>query len=178
MGRILTATVVGAGLLSDAQHHLACQAHIVPCEPVNTQLDGSLVPCTESPIGFCAMGTVSAGVLKGSKNAVYLGASLSAGMPQVEAPSTLSYSAAQVFHTEKGDLYMSVVGVSDNAAQAFTELARITGGTGRFANATGKLFISGTLTPDGIGFQSKVTGQICFDGISPQAAEATTLKPQ
>ena len=105
-------------------------------------------------------------IAKGIKDGRLPGASPSAGMPNAEVPSTLSYSAVQVFHTERGDLFMSVVGVSDNARHVFTELARITGGTGRFTNATGNLFISGTLTPDGIGFQSKVTGEICFSPTS------------
>jgi hypothetical protein len=138
-------------------------AAIAPCEPINTQLDGSLFPCPQSPVGFCAVGEVLTGLLKGTKEAVYLGASLAAGMPNAEPPSTLAYSGTQVFHTANGDLHMSVVGVSDNARLVFTEVGRITGGTGRFSNATGNLFISGTLTADGSGFQSKVTGAICFD---------------
>lgn len=83
-------------------------------------------------------------------------------MPNAEAATTFSYSGTQVFHTQKGDLEMSVVGVQDNTQQVLTEIARITGGTGRFTTATGNLCISGTVTPDGSGFQSKVTGEICF----------------
>lgn len=143
------------------QQPLAAQAPPSSCEPVNAQLDGQLVPCAESPVGFCAVGTITTGSLRGTKEAVYQAVSPAAGMPNAEAPTTLSYSGTQVFHTVNGDLYMSVVGVADNARQVFTELGRITGGTGRFTNATGNLFISGTLSADGLSFYSKVSGEIC-----------------
>src|SRR5262249_8978386 len=162
MTQLLAVTAIGAAFLLGSKPRLEAQTNIVSCEPVNAQLDGSLFVCSESPVGFCAVGTVSTGLLKGSKEAVYYGASLAAGMPNAEPASTLSYSGTQGVHTQKGDLHMSVVGVSDNARHVFTEVARITGGTGRFSSATGNLFISGTLTPDGIGFQSKVTGEVCF----------------
>ena len=159
---LIATTITMCFLLAD-QQHLASQNKPVLCEPINAQLDGSIIPCDESPVGFCAVGAVSNGLLKGTKEAVYLGASPSAGMPGVESGSVLSYSGRQVFHTDKGDLHMSVLGVSDYARLVFTEVARITGGTGRFANATRNLFISGTFAPDGIRFQSRVTGEICFD---------------
>jgi hypothetical protein len=174
---LLAATI--AGLLLGAHQRLAShqefasQGDIAPCEPINAQLDGTIVPCDESPVGFCAIGTVSNGLLKGSKEAVYNGASPSAGMPNVEPASTLSYSATQVFHTDKGDLHMSVVGVSDNARLVFTEICRITGGTGRFSNATGNLFISGTFAPDGINFQSRITGEICLVAPASISSEST-----
>jgi hypothetical protein len=163
----LIVAATGIALLLGAQQRLASQTSPVRCEPINTQLDGSIVPCGDSPVGFCAVGAVRSGLLKGSKEAVYLGASPTAGIPGVEPPSTISYSATQVFHTDKGDLHMSVVGVSDYARLVFTEVARITGGTGRFANATGNLFISGTFAPDGVSFQSRITGEICFDRATP-----------
>ena len=163
IAKLLAAAAIAAGLLLASSQRLVSQVAVVPCEPVNAQLDGAIFPCSESPVGFCAVGTVSTGLLKGSKEAVYLGVSPSAGMPGVESASTLSYSGTQVFHTDKGDLQMSVVGVSDYARLVFTEVARITGGTGRFVNATGHLFISGTFAPDRISFQSRVTGEICFD---------------
>lgn len=165
--KLLAATAIATGIFLGQEQRLASQSSPAPCAPINAQLDGSIVPCTESPVGFCAVGAVSSGLLKGTKAAVYLGASPSAGMPGVEPQTTISYSASQVFHTDKGDLQMSVVGVSDYARLVFTEVARITGGTGLFANATGNLFISGTFAPDGISFQSRVTGEICVDRTFP-----------
>jgi hypothetical protein len=164
IGQFITVTSIAIFCLGSRQQPQPGpgDTDISRCEPVNAQLDGSVVPCAESPVGFCAIGTVTAGVLKGSKEATYHGFSLSAGMPDVELASAFSYSGTQVFHTEKGDLLMSVVGVQDNTRQVFTEIARITGGTGRFSTATGNLFISGTLSADGSAFQSKVTGEIYF----------------
>ena len=148
---------------SDQSAQTSTKAVLLRCEPINAQLDGAVIACAESPLGACAVGTITGGILKGSKEAIYRGFSLSAGMPNVEPATTFSYSGTQVFHTEKGDLLMSVVGIQDNTRQVFTEIARITGGTGRFSTATGNLFISGTLTPDGSAFQSKVTGEVCFN---------------
>ena len=168
---IVTKFVIGGAivvsLLLGSHQQLASQSNLVPCEPVNAQLDGTIFSCDEGPVEFCAVGTVKNGLLKGSKEAVYKGASFSVGMPNVEPASTLAYSGTQVFHTEKGDLHMSVVGVSDNARLVFTEIARITGGTGRLSNATGNLFISGTFAPDGVSFQSTITGEICLNRASP-----------
>jgi hypothetical protein len=165
IGKVLAVTAMALTFLCSDQRlqQLGAQTNVPRCEPVNAQLDGSVFPCGDSPIGFCAVGTIPGGLLKGSKQAVYTGASLSAGMPNAEPATTFSYSGTQVFQTEQGDLQMSVVGVQDNTRHVFTELARITGGTGRFTTATGNLFISGTLTPDGIGFESKVTGEICYE---------------
>lgn len=165
--KLLIAVAIATGFLPGQELRLASQTSPLPSEPINTQLDGSIVPCGESPVGFCAVGSVSSGLLKGSKEATYLAVGPSAGLPGVEPPSTISYSANQVFHTDKGDLQMSVVGVSDYASLVFTEVARITGGTGRFANATGNLFISGTFASDGVRFQSRVTGEICLDRATP-----------
>ena len=60
---------------------------------------------------------------------------------------------------------MSQLGVTDTTRQAFAELNRVVGGTGRFVGATGELFISGTLdTPElTTGFDSTVTGTVCFN---------------
>jgi hypothetical protein len=161
--RMLWAPAIAAVLFTFSPHGLATDPGPARGEVIDTQLDGTVFMCAESPVGFCASGSVSSGLLKGSKEAVYQGFSLSAGMPGIEDPSTFSYLGTQVFRTAKGDLHMSVIGVQDSRRQVFSEIARITGGTGRFTNATGNLFISGTLTPDGTAFQSRVTGQVYFD---------------
>ena len=118
-------------------------------------------------MGFCAVGTVSSGLLKCSKEATDLAVGQSAGMPGIEPSSTISYSANQVFHTDKGGLRMGVVGVSDYARLVFTKVARITRGTGRFDHSTGNLFISGTFASDCVRFQSRVTGEICLARATP-----------
>jgi len=128
--------------------------------PINATIDGMTVPDQDSPIGVGATGRVNSGPLNGSKDAIYLAASLSAGMPGVEPPTVFSYSGVQTFHTPTGDLEMTVLGVSDMNRLTFTELCRITGGTGRFGTASGDLYISGVYEPDGITFHGKVYGRI------------------
>jgi hypothetical protein len=131
--------------------------------PINATIDGMTVPDEDSPIGVGATGRVKSGPLKGSKEAIYLAASLSAGMPGAEPPTVFSYSGVQTFHTPTGDLEMTVLGVSDMNRLTFTELCRITGGTGRFQGATGDLYIFGGYEPDGIAFQGKISGRIVIN---------------
>ena len=73
LARFVTGGAIIAGLLLASHQQLASQSNAVSCEPINAQLDGTIIPCDESPVGFCAVGTVSNGPLKGSKEAVYLG---------------------------------------------------------------------------------------------------------
>lgn len=63
--------------------------------------------------------------------------------------------------TNKGTLTTSDVSIFDFANLLFTDIARITGGTGDFSGATGVLFISGKTT-DGVHFQDKIIGNICL----------------
>jgi hypothetical protein len=133
------------------------------CKVIKTRLDGSTFLCADSPVGVCADGTITSGILKGTKFAFYTAAAPSAGLP-TEPPSVLSYSAYAVFTTKHGDLHLSQLGVSDTERQVFTELNRVVGGTGRFYEASGELFISGTFSsPDIItDFESEITGTLCL----------------
>ena len=132
------------------------------CKIIKTTLDGSLFPCAESPGGLCADGTIRSGILKGSKLAVYTAAAPSAGLPETEFPLVLSYTADAVFTTDQGELHLSQLGVIDPFRRVFTELNRVVGGTGRFDQASGDLFISGTTNIDGTEFESDITGTLCL----------------
>ena len=132
------------------------------CRAIRTKLDGSTFFCSASPGGLCADGTIRSGILKGTKLAVYTAAAPSAGLPGVESPLVLSYTADAVFTTKHGELHLSQLGVSDPLRQVFTELSRVVGGTGRFYQASGDLFISGTLSIDGTDFESDITGTVCL----------------
>ena len=114
-------------------------------------------------MGLCADGVIWSGILKGTKLAVYTAAGPSAGLPEVEPPSVLSYSAEAVFTADQGELHLDQLGVLDPFRQVFTELSRVIGGTGRFENATGDLFISGITNIDGTAFESDVTGSLCLN---------------
>ena len=133
------------------------------CKVINTSLDGATFPCAESPGGLCADGTIWSGILKGTKLAVYTAAAPSAGLPDVEPPFVLSYAAEAVFTTDQGELHLDQLGVLDPFRQVFTELGRVVGGTGRFDQASGDLFISGTMGLDGTSFESEVTGTVCLN---------------
>ena len=132
------------------------------CIAIKTTLDGSTFPCAASPGGLCADGIIGSGVLKGTKLAIYTAAAPSAGLPGVESPLVLSYTADAVFTTKHGELYLSQLGVSDPLRQVFTELNRVVGGTESFYQASGDLFISGTLSIDGTEFESAMTGTLCL----------------
>jgi len=134
------------------------------CKVINTTLDGSTFPCAQSPGGLCADGIIWSGILRGTKLAVYTAAAPSAGLPpEVEPPLVLSYAAEAVFTTDQGELHLDQLGVLDPFRQVFTELNRVVGGTGRFDQASGDLFISGTLSLDGTAFESEVTGIVCLN---------------
>lgn len=158
-----TITTVIASLLLGSHQRLASQSNIVACESINAQWNGSLLDCSESPGGVCAAGTINAGPLKGTTATVYYGMSISAGMTNVEPASTFSYFGVQTIHTAHGDLHARAVGIADNVRHVFTEISRVIGGTGRFTNATGNLFVSGTLSANGTNFQSRITGEICLN---------------
>ena len=103
------------GLLSVSQTSQALE-----CIVIETTLDGSTFPCAASPGGLCADGTIGSGILKGTKLAVYTAAAPSAGLPGVESPLVLSYTADAVFTTKHGELHLSQLGVTDPLRQVFT----------------------------------------------------------
>jgi hypothetical protein len=140
---------------------VAARIEASDCKDVHQDLPGPLFGCPDSPIGLCSSGTVDSGTIKGSKEAVYLGLVPSAGLTGVEPGATMSYAGTSVFHTAEGDLHTSFVGVIDTIRLVFTEVSRITHGTGGWVNATGDLFISGTVTADGASFESQMTGRVC-----------------
>ena len=94
---------------------------------------------------------------------MYTSAAPSAGL-WTEPPTVLSYSADAVFTTRYGELHLNQLGVVDTERTVFTEINRVVGGTGRFTNASGDLFISGTNSSSEFvtDFTSKVTGTLCL----------------
>ena len=135
------------------------------CKEIDTRLNGSTFLCGESPVGLCSNGIINRGILKSTKLAAYTSAAPSAGL-WTEPPTVLSYSADAVFTSKQGALYLNQLGVVDTERNVFTEINRVVGGTGRFANASGDLFISGTNSSSEFvtNFTSKVTGTLCLAG--------------
>ena len=151
---------ITASFLVGPHPHLKADPPVVKVETIHVDLNGPIFQCDESEVGLCSAGTIASGLLRGSKEAVYHAFGASAGMPTVEPPSTLSYSGTSVFHSERGDLYTSFVGVLDTTRLVFTEISRVTSGSGQFTGATGNIFISGTVAADGTSFESRMTGEI------------------
>ncbi len=142
-------------------------AHAGECRSVNTDLVGRIAPCAESPVGLCAPASAASGILKGSKKFIFQGLAPGAGLAPLEPATVLSYSGPVTYQTKHGELRASSIGVLDQGRLVFSEVQRITGGTGHFAGASGNLFVSGDSPgpePSGaVPFESRITGEICLD---------------
>lgn len=122
--------------------------------------------CT-SPVGLCTKGTVESSdpSLAGatwffSALATAEGAGLPASLPA----SMLSYAGSVVVTTPRdGTFTTSNAGVFDTAAGAFSQLDRVTGGTGKFAGAKGRHIFTTATGGGGAGFQSHVRGELCLN---------------
>jgi len=134
------------------------------CIPVRAKINALFVDTDcDSPVGLCTAGRIKGGgILNGTTRFTALGIAPAAGMPGIEPDSTLSYNGVLEISTRHGDLTISDVGVFDQNVGVFSEIDRITAGTGRFDKANGTLFIYGNAFADGSGFEGKVRGQICF----------------
>ena len=116
-----------------------------------------------SPFGLCASGTIMHDrLLRGPMFVTITDMAPSAGMPSSEPASTLSISGERSLTPLRGGtLTAHVVGVFDTAQVIFTELNVITGGTGRFAGATGTLNVFGRGTSPTT-FAGEISGTICL----------------
>ena len=114
--------------------------------------------CT-SPIGFCAGGT-----FKGNHG--FRGNTFSSALsfdPILSDPlGRLVVPGVSTYTTDDGTLTISDVSVFDTTRGTFAGVGRITEGTGRFAGATGDIFTTGHVSPDGLSFTTDMTGEICF----------------
>jgi hypothetical protein len=102
----------------------------------------------------------NAGDLTGSASAVFLGPPFA-----TNDPTTFSFTSEITITTHLGELKVRQVNVYDNATGVTTGFARIdpAASTGRFAGATGYLFLSGTTTsfsPFTVGLE--LSGRICY----------------
>ena len=113
-----------------------------------------------SPVGLCTAGQFHGdSLLSGTTSFVADGLAPAAGLPGVEAPTTLSYSGLITITTCEGTLTTRDTGIFDTAAGLFASRDVVVGGTGRFAGATGHLFFHGTGTSS---LDSDADGEICL----------------
>jgi hypothetical protein len=125
-------------------------------------IQGAIAPdgCT-SPVGLCTAGTfVGDHLLRGTTSLTADGLVPAAGMPLVEAATTLSYSGLLTITTRRGTLTTRDTGIFDTAGTGlFASRDVIVSGTGIFEGATGYIFYTGTgLTK----FDAHASGVICL----------------
>ncbi len=126
------------------------------CKNINADITSTFAngPGCTSPVGICTTGNMASGLLRGTTSFTAL------ALATAPAQSTLAYAGSLSISTDQGTVTISDVGVLDQINLVFSEVDRITSGTGRFSGATGVLFISGNQTATG--FEGKVTGEICL----------------
>ncbi len=123
--------------------------------------------CT-SPVGLCTTGTFRSGFVTGTTrfSATGLGGQpvgeASIVTPPAVPDTTWSYSGVLTIVTRIGTIVFNDVGVLDTVAGTFTELNSPVSGTGNFEGVTGRVFMSGTVTGGGTGFDGAVTGELCL----------------
>jgi hypothetical protein len=125
-------------------------------------IQGALAPdgCT-SPVGLCTAGVfVGDPLLRGTTSLTADGIAVAAGMPAVEAATTLSYSGLLTITTRRGTLTTRDTGIFDTAGTGlFASRDVIVGGTGIFEGATGHIFYTGTGVTK---FDAHASGEICL----------------
>ena len=132
---------------------------------IQAQTSGQTLNINGKGFGNLTTGTttsgiiVGAGILNGKTDATFTDSKPSGGgLIDVDA-TTLSYVATVVIKAKRGTLTMQDVGIFDTANGKFSSVSKVTGGTGRFAGATGFLFFHGDTFPDGR-FIDEITGEI------------------
>jgi hypothetical protein len=143
--RFVVVALAAAALVGAA----ALPAVATACKTVRTTIDTSLTGPTSTE------GTIESGILKGTT-------AFSGAFTAAVEPTTLGYTGTLTITTDQGTLTISDVGVLDLANNAFAEIDRVTGGTGRFAGATGTLFVSGPFDPVAGSFEGAITGEVCL----------------
>jgi hypothetical protein len=116
--------------------------------------------CT-SPVGLCTAGVfIGDSLLRGTTSLTADGIAPAAGMPLVEATTTLSYSGLLTITTHHGTLTTRDTGIFDTAGTGlFASRDVVVSGTGIFEGATGHIFYIGTGVTK---FDARALGEICL----------------
>jgi len=92
-----------------------------------------------------------------------LGSAPSVGLTAEVVPSsTLSYAGKVRITTASGSIETSNTGVFDPVNAAFSQLDRITGGTGGLSGAKGFIWLTGTGADLVAGIRGEVRGNVCI----------------
>jgi hypothetical protein len=155
-------TLIATGATSAEQSNTQSDTQ---CKKVVAQIIAAplTIGCT-SPFGLCTAGTIDGNQgLDGTTRFVADGITPSPSTAP-DGAATIAYSGVIHITTSNGTLNVRDTGVFDTAvgtpaAGLFASFDRIDGGTGRFAEATGTLLISGR-TIDGK-LVANVSGELC-----------------
>ena len=110
--------------------------------------------------GLVTTGTITkGGILNGTTETVF-----NPAFVFTPNPTVVSYIGDLTITTPRGQLQTSNVYLYDFATGLFTVLGRINpnAGTGRFAGATGVLYFNGKTVGNGLTYQQRIAGEICF----------------
>jgi hypothetical protein len=160
--------VAAACLIATASSHSApVLAHASKrCHDIDADFTSQLTAegCT-SPLGLCASGSIKHDALiKGPMFVTINDAAPNAGMPASEPASVLSVSGERTLTPLRGGtltLHVVGIGIFGASLEMYDELNLITGGTGRFAGATGTLHVAGRATSAST-FEGEMTGKVCM----------------
>lgn len=130
------------------------------CKPViAVQRDTLITTDCPSPVGFCAGGTIAGN--HGLRGTTLFSAVSFDPIPN-DPLGRLAVPGTSTFTTDDGVLTINDVSVFDLVRGTFAGVGRVVGGTGRFAGASGDIFTSGRVGPDGVSFTTDTTGQLCL----------------
>ena len=150
---LIAAVASGAFIVTPALAHTRCKAIRA------VQHDELITTNCPSPIGFCAGGTIVGN--HGLRGTTFFSAVSFDPIPS-DSLGRLAVPGTSTFTTDDGTLTINDVSVFDVARGTFAGVGRIVSGTGRFAGATGDIFTTGRVAPDGQSFTTDTTGEICF----------------
>lgn len=153
-------------LLLSAGSCISAAATAKECKQIHAEIVSSSTTagCT-SPIGLCTSGTIDGNF--GLDGTTYLTTDSFAPGPNTapKAPNVFSYSGVLQIAARHGTLTARDTGIFDPlpiGTGVFSSFDIITGGTGRYAGASGILFIMGRTVVNTGQFVSTVTGTVCM----------------
>lgn len=143
---------------------VAGTAYADECKQVHAQIiSDPIFGCATSPIGLCTSGTIDGNQgLNGST--FFTGDSAAPGPPTAPNPAwTISYSGTLEITTAHGTLVTRDTGIFDQLTGVFSsfDVVDSVNSSGKFAGATGTLFIGGRLI-DGRFVTTVITGELCL----------------